>query len=112
MLIFDFEQSYRAEQFRRAAEIYEKLSQSSSPEDNDLSINSWATDAQLQWKGEAEYVRHERPSREDLESFETAYNAACLNIAKGALTQGEVLLNRAKSKDPTKWPLGLMLTDL
>jgi signal recognition particle subunit SRP72 len=102
VLIFDFEQSYRAEQFRRAAEIYEKLSQSSSSEENDLSINSWATDAQLQWKGEAEYVRHERPSREDLESFETAYNAACLNIAKGALAQGEVLLNRAKSTDPIK----------
>jgi signal recognition particle subunit SRP72 len=102
VLILDFEQSYRAEQFRRAAEIYEKLSQSSSSEENDLSINSWATDAQLQWKGEAEYVRHERPSREDLESFETAYNAACLNIAKGALAQGEVLLNRAKSTDPTK----------
>lgn len=42
-------------------------------------------------------MRHERPSREDLESFETAYNAACLNIAKGALAQGEVLLNRAKN---------------
>ncbi|KAJ5126014.1 hypothetical protein N7526_008191 [Penicillium atrosanguineum] len=89
--------SYRAEQFRRAAEIYEKLSQTPSSEDHDLSINSWATDAQLQWKGEAEYVRHERPSREDLEAFETAYNAACLNIAKGALPQGEVLLNRAKN---------------
>ncbi|KAJ6127288.1 hypothetical protein N7523_002900 [Penicillium sp. IBT 18751x] len=81
--------SYRAEQFRRAAEIYEKLSQTPSSEDHDLSINSWATDAQLQWKGETEYVRHERPSREDLEAFETAYNAACLNIAKGALPQGE-----------------------
>lgn len=62
-----------------------------------MSINSWATDAQLQWKGEAEHVRHERPSREDLESFETAYNAACLSIAKGELAQGEMLLSRAKS---------------
>ncbi|KAJ5217023.1 hypothetical protein N7468_010031 [Penicillium chermesinum] len=90
--------SYRAEQFRRAADIYEKLAQQdSSHEANDLSINSWATDAQLQWKGESDYVRHERPSREDLESFETSYNAACLNIAKGQLRQGEVLLNRAKN---------------
>ncbi|KAJ5093264.1 hypothetical protein N7456_009125 [Penicillium angulare] len=92
--------SYRAEHFRRAAEIYEKLSQdkeSHRHEENDLSINSWATDAQLQWKGESEYVRHDRPSREDLESFETAYNAACLNIAKGAFAQGEVLLSRAKN---------------
>ncbi|KAJ5702041.1 hypothetical protein N7488_009589 [Penicillium malachiteum] len=92
--------SYRAEHFRRAADIYEKLSQdreSSSYEEHDLSINSWATDAQLQWKGESEHVRHQRPSREDLEAFETAYNAACLNIAKGEFPQAEVLLNRAKN---------------
>ncbi|KAJ6008302.1 hypothetical protein N7540_012278 [Penicillium herquei] len=92
--------SYRAEQFRRAADIYEKLSQdreSSRYEEHDLSINSWATDAQLQWKGESEHVRHQRPSREDLEAFETAYNAACLNIAKGEFPQAEVLLNRAKN---------------
>ncbi|KAJ5745155.1 hypothetical protein N7520_010337 [Penicillium odoratum] len=89
--------TYRAEQFRRAAEIYEQLSKEPQGEENDLSINSWATDAQLQWKGESEYVRHDRPSREDLESFETAYNAACLNIAKGEFAQGAVLLNRAKN---------------
>ncbi|KAJ5317136.1 hypothetical protein N7508_001644 [Penicillium antarcticum] len=91
---------YRAEEFRRAAELYEKLSQntaSHSHEINDLNINSWATDAQLQWKGEPEFVRHDRLSREDLESFEITYNAACLNIAKGAYKQGEVLLNRAQN---------------
>ncbi|KAJ5168926.1 uncharacterized protein N7482_004520 [Penicillium canariense] len=90
--------SYRAEQFSHAADLYEQLAQDNfSHEENDLAINSWATDAQLQWSGEPEYVRHDRPSREDLESFETAYNAACLNIAKGGLAQGEVLLNRAKN---------------
>ncbi|KAJ5700957.1 hypothetical protein N7493_012003 [Penicillium malachiteum] len=92
--------SYRAEHFRRAADIYEKLSQDregSRYEEHDLSINSWATDAQLQWKGESEHVRHQRPSREDLEAFETAYNAACLKIAKGEFPQAEVLLNRAKN---------------
>ncbi|KAJ5776109.1 uncharacterized protein N7511_001120 [Penicillium nucicola] len=91
---------YRAEEFRRAAELYEQLSQnttSHSHEINDLNINSWATDAQLQWKGQPEFVRHDRLSREDLESFETTYNAACLNIAKGAYKQGEVLLNRAQN---------------
>ncbi|KAJ5388195.1 hypothetical protein N7509_010736 [Penicillium cosmopolitanum] len=96
----DAQVSYRAEQFRRAADLYEQLSQDKEAhrhEDNDLSINSWATDAQLQWKGEPEHVRHDRPSREDLESFETTFNAACLNIARGALPQGEVLLNRAKN---------------
>lgn len=108
-----FPQSYRAEQFRRAADIYERLSQdkaASGPEQNDLRINSWATDAQLQWKGEAEYVRHDRPSREDLEAFETAYNAACFNIAKGELAQGEVLLNRAKSRDPLGYMMSPTLT--
>ncbi|KAJ5105313.1 hypothetical protein NUU61_002660 [Penicillium alfredii] len=89
--------SYRAEQFHRAAEIYETLSQDRSDEQNDLNINAWATDAQLQWKGQPEFVRHDRLSREELESFETAYNAACLNIAKGALGQAEVLLSRAKN---------------
>ncbi|KAJ5991001.1 hypothetical protein N7522_011208 [Penicillium canescens] len=91
---------YRAEEFRRTAELYEQLMQnttSHSHEINDLNINSWATDAQLQWKGEPEFVRHDRLSREDLESFETTYNAACLNIAKGAFKQGEVLLNRAQN---------------
>ncbi|CAI7618279.1 unnamed protein product [Penicillium glandicola] len=91
---------YRAEHFRRAAELYEQLSKDTTSfghEINDLNINSWATDAQLQWKGETEFVRHDRLSREDLESFETTYNAACLNIAKGAFKQGEILLNRAQN---------------
>ncbi|KAJ5927301.1 hypothetical protein N7516_009074 [Penicillium verrucosum] len=91
---------YRAENFRRAAELYEQLSKDTTSfghEINDLNINSWATDAQLQWKGQTEFVRHDRLSREDLESFETTYNAACLNIAKGAFKQSEVLLNRAQN---------------
>ncbi|KAJ5129343.1 Tetratricopeptide-like helical [Penicillium bovifimosum] len=97
---------YRAENFRRAAELYEELSKdtSYSQEVNDLNINSWATDAQLQWKGEPEFVRHDRLSREDLESFETTYNGACLNIAKGAFKQGEILLNRAQSQHPAVLP--------
>ncbi|CRL27755.1 Signal recognition particle, SRP72 subunit, RNA-binding [Penicillium camemberti] len=91
---------YRAENFRQAAELYEQLSKDTTSfghEINDLNINSWATDAQLQWKGETEFVRHDRLSREDLESFETTYNAACLNIAKGEFKQSEVLLNRAQN---------------
>lgn len=67
-----------------------------SNEENDLRINSWATDAQLQWKGYPEFVRHSRPMRDDLEAFETVYNAACLSIAKGEFQQGQVLLTRAK----------------
>lgn len=67
-----------------------------SNEENDLRINSWAADVQLQWKGDSEFVRHDRPVREDLEAFETTYNAACLSIAKGELNKGELLLKRAK----------------
>lgn len=57
-------------------------------------------------------MRHERPSREDLEAFETAYNAACLNIAKGEFAQGEVLLNRAKSRDPAGYSTSSMLIEV
>lgn len=39
-----------------------------------------------------------KAGREDLEAFETAYNAACASIARGELGQGEVLLKRAKGE--------------
>ncbi|KAF5861688.1 Signal recognition particle core component [Aspergillus alliaceus] len=91
--------SYRAEQFRRTADLYEDLTKDEitlANEGNDLRINAWAVDAQLQWKGYPDYVRHNRPTRDDLEAFETVYNAACLSIAKGEFGQGEMLLKRAK----------------
>ena len=94
-----FDQSYRAEKFHRTADLYEELSKDGSlaaNEANDLRINSWAADAQLQWKGYSEAVRHTRTTRDDLEAFETAYNAACLSIAKGEFAQAELLLKRAK----------------
>lgn len=65
-------------------------------EENDLRINSGATDAQLEWKRRGDLVLKKKPGREDLEAFETAYNAACGSIARGELGQGEVLLKRAK----------------
>ncbi|KAL3464150.1 hypothetical protein BJX64DRAFT_106841 [Aspergillus heterothallicus] len=91
--------SYRAEKFRRTAELYGELSRdpaSVASEEHDLRINAWATDAQLQWKGHPELVRHTRPTRDDLEAFETVYNAACLSIAKGEFDQAGMLLKRAK----------------
>ncbi|KAB8200358.1 SRP72 RNA-binding domain protein [Aspergillus parasiticus SU-1] len=91
--------TYRAEKFRRAADLYEELTKDEAAlanEANDLRINAWAVDAQLQWKGYPDYVRHNRPTRDDLEAFETVYNAACLSIAKGEFGQGEMLLKRAK----------------
>lgn len=94
-------QSYRLEEFANTAELYENLSTSQAAfvnEVNDLRINSGATDAQLEWKRQGHLVQKKRPGREDLEAFETAYNAACGSIARGELGQGEVLLKGAKGK--------------
>ena len=88
---------YRTEDFERAAELYEQLSSDlQNDADADLRVNSGAVDAQLEWSGHGEAVKRKKPSREDLEAFETAYNAACGSIARGELGQGEVLLRRAK----------------
>lgn len=65
-------------------------------ERNDLNINRGAVDAQLQWSQETQYVRKTKPDRDDLEAFETAYNAACGSIARGEYMQADILLKRAK----------------
>lgn len=93
--------AYRAEKFEDAARIYKELSAHQGPiegEENDLRINSSAADAQLEWQGNGEKVEQSRkkPSREDLEAFETSYNAACGCIARGDLGAGGVLLKRAR----------------
>lgn len=61
-----------------------------------MRINSGATDAQLEWKRQGALVLRRGHAREDLEAFETAYNAACGSIARGELGKGEFLLNAAK----------------
>jgi signal recognition particle subunit SRP72 len=73
-------------------------------EENDLRINSGATHAQLEWQGLGDLVEKKKPSREDLETFETAYNAACASLARGELGQGEVLLKRAKGLSHKRHP--------
>ncbi|KAG9520462.1 signal recognition particle protein, partial [Aureobasidium melanogenum] len=91
--------SYRHQDFERAAELYRKLSTqrgSVNNEDMDLRINTGATYAQLEWAGRASTDAPQKPSREDMEAFETAYNAACQSIARDELGQAEVLLRRAK----------------
>ena len=88
---------YRAENFSRTASLYEALKANSvTAEAHDLRINRGAVDAQLQWTGNHDAVQNKRPGREDLEAFETTYNAACGSIARGELGQAEVLLKRAK----------------
>ncbi|KAF2100378.1 hypothetical protein NA57DRAFT_73989 [Rhizodiscina lignyota] len=91
--------SYRLEEFEQAKQVYVELRnriREAQHEENDLRINSGAVDAQLEWKGQGHLVTQKKPGREDLEAFETAYNAACGSIARGELAQGEVLLRRAK----------------
>jgi signal recognition particle subunit SRP72 len=88
---------YRIEDFERAAELYKKLSARHEQDvEADLKVNSSAVDVQLEWAGKGELVQKKKPEREDLEAFETAYNAACGSIARGELAQGEVLLKRAR----------------
>ncbi|EEH38510.1 hypothetical protein PAAG_08237 [Paracoccidioides lutzii Pb01] len=72
--------TYRAEHFRRTADIYKELSAEDpalAGEKIDVRINSRATEAQLQWAGLGNLVQNTKPSREDLEGFETTYNVAC-----------------------------------
>lgn len=91
--------TYRAEKFERAREVYGQLGGREAQargEENDIKINAGAVDAQLEWAGRGELVQKKKPAREDLEAFETAYNAACGCIARGELGQGEVLLRRAR----------------
>ncbi|KAI2619127.1 hypothetical protein GGS26DRAFT_595607 [Hypomontagnella submonticulosa] len=93
--------AYRAEKFSDAASAYRRLSQApgSLPgEENDLKINLLATSAQLEWNGQGHLLREEerQSSRDHLEAFETAYNAACTCIARGDFTRASVFLKRAQ----------------
>lgn len=88
---------YRLEDAQRTSDLYKRIrSQPAGSEDYDLRVNQGAIDAQSQWLGAADAKAIPRPSREDLEAFETTYNAACGSIARGELAQAEVLLKRAK----------------
>lgn len=89
------------EDFQRASELYATLTSQRgevSNEDVDLGINSGAVDAQLEWGNQGHLVQKKKPAREDMEAFETAYNAACGSIARGELGQAEVLLKRSKGR--------------
>jgi signal recognition particle subunit SRP72 len=88
---------YRLENSSRTINLYKQIrSQVSDQEDFDLRVNQGAIDAQAQWLGLIATDSIRRPGREDLEYFETAYNAACGSIARGEFTQAEMLLKRAK----------------
>jgi signal recognition particle subunit SRP72 len=63
-----------------------------------LRINRAAINVQLEWSGKGYLVKNKKPQREDLEAFESAYNAACVSVARAEFGQAEVLLKRAKRK--------------
>ncbi|QDS74703.1 hypothetical protein FKW77_000526 [Venturia effusa] len=85
--------AYRLEKFETAAELYAQLSSPAlQDEEADLKINSGAVNAQLEWKGLGHLITR-KPERTD--TFESAYNAACISIGKGQLGLGEVLLRKA-----------------
>ncbi|KAG0647482.1 Signal recognition particle subunit SRP72 [Hyphodiscus hymeniophilus] len=93
--------AYRAEKFEDAAKVYEELTAQAAPiegEENDLRINTLATDAQLEWQGTGDKVAlsRKKPGKDDMEAFETTYNAACGCIARGDLAAGSVLLKMAR----------------
>ncbi|KAL8727997.1 MAG: hypothetical protein Q9166_005668 [cf. Caloplaca sp. 2 TL-2023] len=88
--------SYRLEDFEQAALCYNDLAKTRTTignEENDIRINSGATDAQLEWSKQGHLVQRKKPSREDSEVFDTAYNTACASIARGELAQADILLN-------------------
>ncbi|KAI0115449.1 hypothetical protein GGR51DRAFT_546268 [Nemania sp. FL0031] len=93
--------AYRAENFSDAASIYRGLTDEKASrhgDENDIRINLLATNAQLEWAGLGHLIDggERRPSRADLESFETAYNAACAHIARAELVKASVFLKRAR----------------
>ena len=91
--------SYRNEDFERAHQLFTQLASRGGAvahEDVDLRINNGAVNAQLEWAARGHLVESKKPTREDLEAFETAYNAACGSIARDELGQAEVLLRRSK----------------
>ena len=90
------------EEFSDAAKIYQNLIEDHQTavenEENDLRINGSATDAQLEWKRQGDLVQKKKAAREDLEAFETAYNAACACIARGEFGQADFLLKRSNGR--------------
>lgn len=92
--------AYRLEKFDEASAMYEELidgDDDEEDEETDLKINLLAAQAQLEWQGRGDLVPEKRkqPGREDLEAFETAYNAGCGCVARGDLAKASVLLKRA-----------------
>ena len=91
-------QSYNAEDFENAWRIYEDLWENEDDaKEGDLRVNRGAVNAQMQWSNLGD-VPPLATTREDMESFMSLYNAACISLAKGDLERGKVLLKQAKRR--------------
>lgn len=89
--------AYRAEDWTAALQAYTVLTSDSdnTEEAFELRVNRLALDAEGLWLQELASSSVSRPTTDDLASFETSYNAACMSIAKGHLTEADMLLKRA-----------------
>ena len=92
---------YRAEKFEAAEQAYEALRQDtegSEHELNDLRINQLAVRAQaISNHCEAATQIEQQPTSEDLLGFETTFNWASCEIARGELKRADYLLGKARS---------------
>lgn len=103
--------AYRAEKFENTVGIYPKLlseDDGGGGEENDIKINLLAGVSQLEWQGKGYFVdgKWKQPTREDLDVFETAYNAACACLARWDFARAAILLKRARSLCETSEELG------
>ncbi len=87
--------AYRQERFGAARDIYAALAAEPGGDRGDVRINALAAAAQLGWQGNAG-ADEAAATREDLQAFETAYNAACVSLGRGDFARAAVLLKRAR----------------
>ncbi|EWC47032.1 hypothetical protein DRE_03794 [Drechslerella stenobrocha 248] len=90
---------YRAEGFQAAVTTYEELSRQPPLVENeayDLRVNLGASEAQLSFAAKDALRPRRRATAEDLQQYESAFNAACLSVARGDLNAALMLLKTSK----------------
>ncbi|KAK6341257.1 Signal recognition particle core component [Orbilia brochopaga] len=90
---------YRGEDSQSAINLYEELSKLPSLVENeeyDLRVNLGASEAQLSFIGTDALRPRRRATAEDLQQYETAFNAACVAVARGDLNAALMLLRTSK----------------
>lgn len=88
--------AYRAEDWEAANQAHAVLARTNvSKEEFDLHVNKLALDAEGLWLERLSAAAVPRTTTDDLAAFDTAYNSACISIAKGQLKEADMLLKRA-----------------